>query len=256
MSIAIITGASSGIGESFAEKLDTEHLTELWIIARREDRLQHLAQRLKTPCRIFAVDLTTTNGIAQLVSAIEDDKPDIRFLINNAGFGKVGNFSDISLHDTLGMITLQVSALTEITHTAIPLMQPGSTIIMVSSVASFVPMPGFATYSAVKAFITNLGISLYRELKPQGINVTTVCPGPVKTEFGARSNFTVTSHGTGVTASDITNLALADARRKMAFSIFGALPKLAKIAIRVLGNRVSSFIVWHYMQREMRKQGL
>ncbi|MGL1901892.1 MAG: SDR family NAD(P)-dependent oxidoreductase [Fibrobacterales bacterium] len=256
MSIAIITGASSGIGASFAKKLDSVGLSEIWITARRIDRLEALAEELSTPVRVIGADLTISKGLGTLTGIITEEKPDISYLINNAGFGKVGSFTEISLEDTLGMITLQVSALTEITHTALPYMKKGSTILLVSSLASFVSMPGFATYSAVKAYITNLGYSLYRELKPRGIHVTTICPGPVKTEFGARAQFTVVSKGTDVVAEDITSLALADAQRKLPFSMFGATPKLTKWAIRILGNRISSFIIWHYMQREMSKQNL
>ncbi len=256
MAIAIITGASSGIGWTFAEHLDSLGLSEIWVIARREDRLKELSTKLTTATRIFNLDLTNSSDIQLLCNTISIEKPQITYLINNAGFGKVGSFHGTGQTDLMGMQQLQVNTITQLTHTAIPFMASPSNILLVSSLASFVPMPGFAVYSAVKAYITNLGISLNRELKSKGIHVCTICPGPVATEFGQRSNFTLSEKKGETTPNDIVRQALKDCKNKKTLSIYGLTPKIGKLAIHILGGRISSLLVWGFFKKEIKRLNL
>ena len=154
--IAIVTGASSGLGWEFAREIDNEPgLEEIWLIARRKKNLEQLAKKLKKKPVVLSLDLQNPDGIAQLKKKLERENPRIHYLVNNAGIGAVGYASEISLHRQTEMIDLNVRALTEITIFSIPFMSENSKIIQIASSAGFAPMANFAVYAATKAFIIN-----------------------------------------------------------------------------------------------------
>ena len=184
MKIAIITGASSGMGVEFYKGLQSEALDEIWIIARREGKLNDIkAQFGKIPTRCVAMDITTRESMEQLKSSIEAEKPEICFLINNAGAGVLGRLDEADYKAQGSMVELNARALTEITAIALPYMPKKSYIINACSIASFVPNARMSVYSATKAYVMSLSRSLRYELKSRKINVTAVCPGPMSTEF-------------------------------------------------------------------------
>jgi hypothetical protein len=181
--IAIITGASSGLGIEFALQIDKKYqLDEIWLIARREDRLIELASKLqRAKGVVLALDLQDKNSINTIVTKLTAEQSNLRLLVNNAGYGKYGKFTQQSITDIQGMIDLNITALVELTHAAIPFMQPGAGIINLASSAGYLPLGNFNVYAATKAFVLHFSIALGAELNE--IDVLAVCPGPVATEF-------------------------------------------------------------------------
>lgn len=184
MKIAIITGASSGLGVEFYKGLQNETLDEIWIIARREDRLNKIkAEFGKIATRCLALDITTRESMEALRTLLENERPEINFLINNAGAGILGRVDTADYKAQGSMVELNVRALTEITVIALPYMPKKSFIINACSIASFVPNARMSVYSATKSYVMSFSRSLRYELKERKINVTAVCPGPMSTEF-------------------------------------------------------------------------
>jgi short-subunit dehydrogenase len=184
MKIAIITGASSGLGVELYKELQKEALDEIWVIARRENRLLELKEKFgKIATSVIPMDVTTRENMEKLVRILDEKKPDVKFLINNAGFGTIGNLDEADYQTQGGIVELNVRALTEITTIVLPYMSEKSYIVNVCSIASFVPNARMTTYSATKAYVMSFTKSLRYELKKRKINVTAICPGPMDTEF-------------------------------------------------------------------------
>ena len=184
MKIAIITGASSGLGVELYKELQKETLDEIWVIARRENRLNELKEKFgKIATSVVPMDITTRENMEKLARLLEDKKPDVKFLVNNAGFGTIGNLIDADYQTQGNIVELNVRALTEITTIVLPYMSEKSYIVNICSIASFVPNARMTTYSATKAYVMSFTKSLRYELKSRKINVTAICPGPMDTEF-------------------------------------------------------------------------
>lgn len=185
MRIALITGASSGLGWYTARELaQGNECDELWVIARRGERLERLQKEL-SPKRVvpLALDLRDPGSYTFLSEKLKGESPQVIWFVNNAGFGLYGPFLGLSLSKQLDMISLNIQALTALTYLVTPYMPRGSHLVLISSSAAFLPIPYFAVYAATKSYVLSLGLSLAVELKPQGIFVTTVAPGPIPTEF-------------------------------------------------------------------------
>ncbi|WP_288313273.1 SDR family oxidoreductase, partial [uncultured Selenomonas sp.] len=177
MEIAIITGASSGLGTWYARLLDNEGLDEIWLVARREKRLATIAQLLTTRTRILACDLTDPSSIAGLAHLLaETEQPEVRWLINAAGFGRISSCAELPADDAARMVDLNCRAAVLLTGAALPFMGAGSHIMNICSCAAFQPLPSLALYAATKAFLLSYTRALSSELAPQGILVTAVCP--------------------------------------------------------------------------------
>lgn len=175
--IAVITGASSGLGQAYVRYLSTHfNLDELWLIARRKDRLEELSSLVKIPCQILALDLCDSTSVHKLKQFLEHAQPRIHFLVNAAGFGKMGTYKDIPLHELDRMVMLNCQAMMDITQVCLPYIIKGGRILEISSVASFQPLPGFGVYAASKAFVTSYSRALRWEVMSRRIRVTAVCP--------------------------------------------------------------------------------
>ena len=184
MKIAVITGASSGMGREFVYQLDAlEKFDEIWVIARRRERLEALASETRANIRPIAVDLTKEEGIEQYKRMLNVIKPHVAVLVNASGFGKFGAFTSLSLEDQQNMIDLNVKAYVALTHITLPYMGKTSRIYNLDSLSAFMPLPYMSIYAATKAFVLSYSRSLNYELKKRGIKVLAVCPGWVKTEF-------------------------------------------------------------------------
>ena len=183
MRIAIVTGASSGIGEEFCHALDSEGLDSIWMIARRADRMEALSESLQTPCRIIEADLSESSGVDRLRQLIESDRPEILFVVNSAGFGRFGDSWNIPSDVSRDMISLNCSALVDVTCMCIPYMPARSSIIEVCSASAYLPLRSLNVYSATKAFVRSFCNGLRRELDGKGIRVLEVSPGWVSTDF-------------------------------------------------------------------------
>lgn len=184
MAIAIITGASSGIGEQFAVEFQrTAGINEFWFVARRRERMEALRDRLGVKARIITADLTTMDGVGEVRRALEEEKPEVKFLVNAAGFGNFGTFEELPEDDVAKMIDLNAKALVLITHMTIPYMVKGGRIIELGSGSCFTPLPAFNVYASSKVFVLHYTKSLNFEIKKYGLRATCFCPGWVETEF-------------------------------------------------------------------------
>ena len=187
--IGIITGASSGMGAEFARQLAKTNLCDqIWIIARREDKLQALKEEIKAFSQVEIVpvtmDLTGVKGAENFRDYLAGQSDfEIKLLINNAGFGTYGPFEESPAEREMQMIDLNCTSLTGICSYALPHLTSGSIIINTSRLAAFMPLGNFAVYAATKAYVLSFSIALAAELRPRGIKVTALCPGSVSTEF-------------------------------------------------------------------------
>lgn len=188
MSIAIITGASSGIGKEFARQLKGSFgIDGFWLVARNVPRLEAVAEELGVPCKIISADLSKKEGIEEYRRVLEEDRPDVKLLINAAGFGVFGAFDVISEDTVSDMIDVNVKATVLITHMTVPFMKRGGRIIELGSGSCFTPLPHFNVYSSSKVFVLHYTKALNYELKPYGIVATCFCPGWVDTAFLQKS---------------------------------------------------------------------
>lgn len=196
--IAIVTGASSGLGKEFTKQIcSNKNFDEIWIIARREEKLRELAQEINSKghfdiIKPVAMDISGKAGVQHFKEYIqsEDEKLkkiesgiEIKLLINNAGFGTYGPFVETSPNKEMDMIELNCTTVTGICGFALPYMKKGSLIINTASLAGYMPLGNFAVYAATKSFVLSFSIALAAELKDKGIKVSALCPGSVSTEF-------------------------------------------------------------------------
>ena len=186
MKIAIVTGASSGMGREFVMQLSRYvQVDEIWAIARNENALQTLETTV--PVRPIALDLCENASFAQFAQLLETEKPDVKLLVNAAGFGKFGAYHKVTLEDEGRMIDLNCKALVWMTRLCIPYMAPGSHILQLASNSSWQPVPYITTYGATKAMVLSYSRAMNRELKSKGIRVMSMNPGWVKTAFFDRA---------------------------------------------------------------------
>ena len=184
MKIAIVTGASSGMGREFVLQLSRYvSVDEIWAIARRAEALETLKAESAVPVRPISMDLCQDASFATLQQLLEAEKPDIRLLVNAAGFGKFGSFEKVSIEDDCRMIQLNCTALVRMTRLCLPYMASGSHILQLDSLSAFQPVPYITTYGATKAFVLSYSRAMNQELKPRGIRCMAMNPGWVKTEF-------------------------------------------------------------------------
>lgn len=182
--IALVTGASSGLGREFARLLAHEAVDELWLVARREERLRELAAEVALPCRVFALDLTQKSALEELSATLSAEPVTVRWLVNAAGFGRIGMAADIGAATTGRMIALNCRAAAELTERALPYMERGSRVLEIASCAAFQPIPYLAAYAATKAFLLRYSRALAAEVAERGITVTAICPYWIRdTEF-------------------------------------------------------------------------
>lgn len=239
--IALITGASSGMGREFVRQLNMclKNIDEIWVIARREDRLLELkASATNVNVRVFALDICKESDLNYLSSQLQSEKPEVRLLVNAAGVGRAGRFDEIKTEEALNMVELNNKALVAVTHIVLPYMTKASHMIQIASASAFMPQKEFAVYAASKAFVLSFSRALRAELKERNIIVTIVCPGPVNTEFLEISN-----EGKGqkplkklVTAKvePVVAKALRDAKAGKELSIYGLPMKAVYIASKLL----------------------
>ena len=241
MKIAIVTGASSGIGREFVRQLGYfyKNLDEIWVIARRKERLEALAKESRVPLRIFAGDLQKKKVYKELRDALEKEQPDLRMLVNSAGFGKSGSVEEI-LHEKFriqtDMVDVNCRSLTRMTLLCLPFLRAGSRIINLASASAFCPQPYFSVYAATKSYVLSFSRSLGEELRKKGIVVTAVCPGPVDTEFfkfsGKPQN--ILKKLTMAKADRVVHQALKDCRSGKSVSVYGIPMKLTYVGTKLL----------------------
>ncbi len=184
MNIIVVTGASSGIGKAFAEILaKTPGLDEIWLIARRADRLKALADTLPVQSRVLTYDLTDPKCLDDYAALLKKENPAVLRLVNASGFGRFADGEDVPLSVSMEMIDLNIKALVALCELTIPYIPRGGGILNMGSRSAFQPLPFINLYAATKVFVLNYSRALNVELVPKGIRVMVVCPMWVQTEF-------------------------------------------------------------------------
>jgi short-subunit dehydrogenase len=187
--VALITGASAGLGVEFARQLSRRG-HRLVLVARRRGRLEALAKELGN-ARAIAIDLSKSGSAAKLLADLAAAGEQVEILVNNAGFGLIGRFAELDAKRERQMIDLNVGTLTDLCRAVAPAMikRKSGGILNVASTAAFQPGPNMAVYFATKAYVLSLTEALHEELKPHGVHVSALCPGPTRTEFGEVAGF-------------------------------------------------------------------
>ncbi len=226
MKIAVITGASSGMGKEFVLQISrTEQLDEIWVIARRTERLEALQAEIpNTKIRPISLDLTKNESIESYRKLLETENPNVAILVNASGFGKFGTFTDMDLDAMMNMIDLNDKAYVAMTYVTLPYMTEGGEIYQLDSLSSFQPVPYIGVYGATKAFVLSFSRALNVELKKRKIKVMAVCPGWVKTEFFDHAVYddTIVYYNKFFTAEQVITRALRDMKKGKDVSICGA----------------------------------
>lgn len=244
MKIAVITGASSGIGKEFAVRLSQDpSVEEVWVIARREDRLKQLENVITKPLKILPLDLTKNESFDTYRAALEKEKPEILFLANCSGFGKFAKYTNVPLEQSLNMIDLNVKALVAMTEISLPYIPRGGSVIQMGSLSSFQPVPHITVYGATKAFVLSYSRAMNVELKDRDIHMMAVCPGWVMTEFFNRScidgDNSVNYYNILYKPEDVVNTAIRDMyKRKKDLSIHGIPVKLQVLGVKLMPHKL------------------
>ena len=245
-SIAIVTGASSGVGQAFVRQFAEGKggpLDEIWAIARSAERLQELADSCHgATIRSIPLDLTTDRAFDELSSLLKSHDATVQWLVNSAGYGKFGTFGDVGREQNAGMVTLNCLGVVNALSVALPHMVAGSCVVNLASIAGAVPQPELAVYSATKAFVLELSRMLNHELAPCGIHVVAVCPKFMRTRFlDQPGNDTVAGRMTIIGYNDVNDVV----RKAMKCAIRGkdvCVPsidvRLAMAAARILPRKV------------------
>lgn len=246
---ALITGASSGIGRDMARIL-SEQGWDLILVARRKDKLEKLKKQLKTDVKIITMDVSSTFNCTKLYNRVKDD--DIDLLVNNAGFGKFGEFNNLKLDEELDMIDVNIKAVHILTKLFLNdfVEKDKGYILNVASSAAFQSGPLMATYYSTKAYVLHLTEAIYEELRRKGSNVSVsvLCPGPVRTEFNkvAKVKFSLKE----LESYDVAEYALKKTFKKKLVIIPGWTIKLGTFANRLLPRKLMLRMIYKIQKKK------
>lgn len=256
MSCAVITGASSGIGAEFARALVKEGVNELWLIARRQEKLVELGEQLGVKYKVICADLATGEGIEKYRGELNTEGPEVEYLVNCAGFGVYGAFDELEEKTVSDMIDLNVKATVLITHMTVPYMKRGGKIVNMGSGSCFTPLPYFNIYSSGKVFVLHYTKSLNSELKKYGVRATCFCPGWVKTDFLGKALANKDVHHVplskmkpALTESRAVRGCMKAVRRGKTMYVTGLYTKLQHLLFKILPDRILTR-VWLGMVKE------
>ena len=256
MKIAIVTGASSGMGREYVRQLHGYlQPDEIWAIARRKSALEALQKETSIPVRPIALDLSEKTAFDALSGLLSREQPEVELLVNAAVFGKFGDFEAIPMEDDLGMIDLNCRALVAVTRICLPYMHRGSHILQLDSLSAFQPVPYITTYGATKAFVLSYTRACNAELKPRGIRMMAMNPAWVKTEFfnhAFQTNNKVQYFNYVYEAKDVVATGLKDLyKSKKDISIHGLPVKLQVLGVKLLPHKIV-MKVWMNQQKKAR----
>lgn len=250
--IAVITGASSGMGRRFAETVyeSGKKLDEVWVIARRLDKLEEI--KTAFPTRAVSLDLTNKDDLEKYKKLLEEEHPRVLLLVNASGFGKFRATVELPLETNFDMVDLNCKALMAMCQLTIPYMPAESNIINIASVAAFQPVPYINVYAATKAFVLSYSRGLYCELRSKGITVTAVCPFWTKTEFFNHAVVTgeeavVKKYTAMYQPEQIVQRAWRDMVKCRQVSKFGFVARFQAALAKILPHR---FVMWYWMKQQ------
>ncbi len=253
MSIAVVTGASSGMGRDFVLALDRDYsFDEIWVIARRNERLVELGSMTKTKVVPVVLDLSQKESASVLENMLRERNVKVGALVNAAGYGVFKAFEESSREEMEGIVDLNDRALVSVTSVVLPFMEKGSFIINLGSNSSHQPVPYIATYAASKAFVLSFSLALGAELKKRGIHVLCVCPGWIKTEFfdrAVRDNTTIVYYDRYYESKDVVDRAMKDLRKGRTTSILGFPVRMQVRLVKLLPKS----LVMHIWLKQQKK---
>lgn len=241
--IAIITGASSGMGKEFVLQLDGQ-FDEIWGIGLGEEKLKEVESLVNGKFRGFELDLTKDESFEKLTKLLSDEKPNVQYLANCSGFGKFGRYDEIDIKQSANMVDLNCRALVQMTEYVLPYMSEGGRIVQIASVAAFQPVPYMAVYAASKAFVLSYSRALNQELKNRKIKITTVCPFWTKTAFFDRAKATkakaevVTKYVAMYDPKKVVKKAIKDSKRGKELSICGFIARSQVRLVNILPKKL------------------
>ena len=262
MKIAIVTGASSGMGKEFVLQLNQYvSVDEIWVIARREAALQALQAVTDVPVRPVVLDLCKAESFDSFAALLEQEQPDVKLLVNAAGFGKFGDFRKIPLEQDLRMIDLNCKALVAMTRITLPYMHTGSHILELDSLSAFQPVPYITTYGATKSFVLSYSRAIHAELKQEGIRVMAMNPFWVRTEFFDHAfqtnNSEVQNFVKIYEARDVVATGLKDLyQTNKQVSVHGWLPKGQVLLVKLLPHSLVMKIWMNQQKKAKNNTGL
>lgn len=241
--IAIVTGANGGLGKEFVKLLvGKKEITEIWAVARNEEKLAELHKEYGEKIRVFSMDLSVRETYGELEKQLKVESVSVRYLINNAGYAKFCSYDDQNVAESLNMIDLNIGAVVALGLIAIPYMERGSHIINIASQASFFPLPYQNIYSSTKAFVRNYTRALNVELQEKEISATAVCPGWMDTGLFKRG---LIGAKKGITQFDgmvkpvvVAKKALADAEKGKDISVYGLYVKSTHVLSKLMPQRM------------------
>ena len=251
--IAVITGASSGMGRRFAETCDRLGTwDEVWAIARSRDKLEELEGAAPCPVRVLSLDLTDRGSLETYAAALREEPVEVGLLVNAAGFGKFQPIVDTALDVNLNMVDLNCQALQAMCQLTVPYMPAGSHILNLASQAAYQPIPYIGVYAASKAFVLSYSRALNRELKHRGIAVMAVCPFWTRTAFFDRAidpdrGKIVKRYAVMYDPNDVVDLAWRDARAGRDVSRFGFVARFQGLLAKLLPH---SFVMSYWMRQQ------
>ncbi len=254
MSVAIVTGASSGIGKEFVIQMSKmTDISEFWLIARREEELKKLANNLNINCKILSIDLSNEEGLCRYAEVLKNNNPSVKYIVNAAGYGKYGNYETVDTKTAFNMIDLNIKALLFVTQETIPYITNGGYIIQIGSASTYNPLPNLNVYASTKAFVKHYSRALNFELKDKNISVTTVCPGWVKTDFFARADIDTYSNKSFakpmVSAIDVVKKALIDVKKRRDVSMYALFNNIHHFLAKILPHKLI-ISMWMKMQNK------
>jgi len=259
MKVTLITGASSGIGEAFAQRLAAEK-HNLVLVARSEKKLHELCDELmlkhKIVAHYVAMDLNDFEADKRLFEETERHGMEVDWLINNAGFGSMGDFAALDLEKELEMLNLNISVLVALTHRYLQRMRErkSGVIINVSSTASFQPVPFMAAYAATKAFVTSFSEAIAEENRPYGIKISALCPGPTDTNFFAAANAVPFSAKGMQTAEDVVEAALNGVSKGKSTTVSGWTNYIGSVFGTLVPDSLVARAIGTYLRPKMKKK--
>ncbi len=249
--IAVITGASSGLGREYAHAIQNcLSLDEIWLIARRLPQLEETASDLSVSAVPLSMDITKAEDLDRLKVKLEQEEPDIVCLINAAGMGKIGSIAALSREDTVRMIDLNCRALAEVTNICLPYLGKGAWVLQIASIAGFQPMPYLSVYAATKAFVQSYTKALHYELKERGVHVTCVCPYWIKdTEFIGLAAEKLNDYRfmpLALKRKDVVRKSLSDVRVNRLLSTPGLISSSERYLSRLLPDNLIMTVLDHF----------
>ena len=253
--IVVVTGASSGIGKEFATQIfeSVKEVDEIWAIARDEKNLDELKEIIKIPVVALPLDLTKESDINLYREKLNRERPNVRILVNSAGFGKFGHDETIPTDVKLNMVDLNIKAILSLVDYTLPYMFENSNIINIASCAAFQPIPYINVYAATKAFVLSYSRALNRELKYRGVHVLAVCPFWTKTRFFDRAidkskKDVVIKYAAMYEAKDVVKKALKDMNKCKDISVYGFVNNFQRGLVKLLPHRIV-MKVWMKQQK-------